>query len=301
MSKIIKNKFNLNQEEKKPRKKIGLALGGGGAKGLAHIGVIKTLEKFNVPIDYIAGTSMGALIGGWYSSTKDVALLERIFSHIKTRDIKSMGSILKKKDGKLFQDKTIAELLEIGFQNKKIEDCPIPFSAVATDVENGDEVIIDKGSLLNAIRASIALPLIFNPVKHQDKILMDGGFVNPVPADIVKNMGADIVIAVDVSSQWIKISDNNIGSINTYSLISQALSAIEFQIAKKTLEKADIVLKPAVLSFDWMAFDNAKDIIEEGKREANSKIKEIEKKSEIKLNAPKDWIDKFIDIAFYED
>ncbi|MBI3638610.1 patatin-like phospholipase family protein [Candidatus Wolfebacteria bacterium] len=180
--------------------KVGLALGGGGAKGLAHIGVIKALEAAGIKIDFISGTSMGSLIGGFYAATGDVRVLEELFLKLKKGDIFPMSKLLRKRDGNLFRDKSIIELLEADIKGVKIKDCKIPFAAVATDVKNGEDVIIKKGSLTDAIRASSALPVVFAPVSMGGKLLMDGGFSNPVPADVCRDMGAEIVIAVDVSS-----------------------------------------------------------------------------------------------------
>ena len=143
-------------------KKIGLALGGGGAKGLVHIGIIKALENAGIPIDYIAGTSMGALIGGVYAATKDIATLENMVSEIKRDDVFPLLELLKRKDGSFFRGQTLTERLRKALGDIEIQNCRIPFAAVATDEGRGEEVRIKKGDLVNAIRASIALPIVFN-------------------------------------------------------------------------------------------------------------------------------------------
>lgn len=279
-------KKNLSKAGKTPpvvsmpsRKKIGLALGGGGAKGLAHIGVIKILEENKIPIDFISGTSMGALVGGWYAATKDILFLENLFLRVRHKDILPTRKIRKNKDGVIFRDKSIPELIEMGLEGKKVEGCQIPFKAVATDVQSGEEVDLGKGSLEEAIKASSALPFIFNPVKFGSRILNDGVFVNPVPADVVKAMGADFVIAVDVSSRWADISEESVRMANLPALITEAISVAQHQIARPKLAVADIVLNPAVLSFHTLEFDSAKEIIFEGELEAKRKIWEIGKKS----------------------
>lgn len=287
-----------NIKTKSIPKKIGLALGGGGAKGLAHIGVIKALEDAGIKIDYIAGTSMGALVGGWYAATGDIDSLEDLFLKLKKRDIVPMSKIIRKKDGVLFRDQAIIQLLEGQVKNLKIEDCEIPFRAVATDVQNGDEVVIRKGSLVEAIKASTALPVIFNPVSLKvslkDRLLMDGGFSNPVPADVVRNMGAEFVIAVDVSSEWHNISGESMNPIHFYTTIAHALSIVEYQLARRILEGADVVLRPAVLSFNWLAFGEAADIVREGEMELRRNLKEIRKKTGYP-ELPKTLFDKFFD------
>ncbi|MBI2635640.1 MAG: patatin-like phospholipase family protein [Parcubacteria group bacterium] len=260
-------------------KKIGLALGGGGAKGFAHIGVIKALEAAGINIDYIAGTSMGALIGGYYAATKDIKTLEELSLGIKKSDIFPISEVIRRKDGSLFRGESIVKLLDHRLSGIKIEDCKIPFTAVATDLKTGDEIKLKSGSLTDAIRASIAIPVVFSPVEIDGRFLMDGGFSNPVPADIVREMGADIVIAVDVSSRWIMAPDEILNTHDIYSLFSNALSVIEYQLAKNILKDADIVIRPPVLTYDWMAFDKSAEIIKTGQKELELNLKEIRKKT----------------------
>jgi NTE family protein len=286
-----------NEPKKSSSKKIGLALGGGGARGLAHVGVIKALERVGVQIDYISGTSMGALVGGFYALTKDIYFLENLFLNLKRKDIFPTKDIFKRKNSALFRDEPVMRMLEDSFEDKKFDNCLIPFKAIATDVSNGDEVVIGDGSLLNAIRASISLPLIFNPVKVGDKILMDGGFANPVPADVVKNMGADVVIAVDVSSKWLNIAEREINFSNIYSIISDTLSTVEYQLSKKTLEQADVVIRPLVLSHSWMDFDHSQEIIRAGEDEVKHQMKELVEKTGC-LKPPQTLTDKILDFLF---
>src|SRR4030042_3700182 len=174
-----------HKEKKITRKKIGLALGGGGAKGLAHIGVIKVLEQYGIPIDFVAGTSMGAFVGGWYASHGTTKILEKLFLEIEEDEVLPIRKIAKSGKGIFFSDKFVVRGLEDGLYGRNIENCSIPFKAIATDVENGAEVILDKGPLLEAVRASISLPLIFKPVRIGEWLLMDGGFVNSFSADFV--------------------------------------------------------------------------------------------------------------------
>src|SRR3989344_4900298 len=261
--------------KKQARKKIGLALGGGGARGLAHVGVIRVLVEAGLPIDYIAGTSIGALVGGFYAATGDLDLLDQVFSRLRRKDVASLGKILMNRDGALFRDASVPELLRSAVARKSIEDCTIPFAAVATDVKNGDAVVMRSGSMDTAIRASIALPLIFQPVKRDDRLLIDGGFSNPVPADVVRQMGADYVIAVDVTSQWVNTADEKVSWTNLYDIVSNALSVIEFQLSREVLKHADTVLRPAVLQHGWLAFDPAGELIVAGADAAHEELKNI--------------------------
>ncbi len=281
-------------------KKVGLALGGGGAKGLAHIGVIKALEKAGVEISSIAGTSMGALVGGWYAATKDIGALENIFLRVRDKDLVSIGSMMSGKGKGLFRDSVITDVLEDYLRGMKIEDCKIPFAAIATDVKNGDEAVLKKGNLENAIRASTALPIVFAPVELGGRLLMDGGFVNPVPADVARQLGAEYVLAVDVSSEWVDLSEESFGISRAYSMIPKALSIIEYQLARRILPSADLVLNPPVLGFGWFEFPSVWEIIAAGEAEARNHMGEITKTTGATppIRTP---AQKFFDFIFYRD
>ena len=179
------------------KKKVGLALGSGAARGLAHIGVIKALEEYNIPIRMIAGTSMGALVGAAYATGLSGTELEEIACTINFRTIAKLFlptlPITGLVDGKRIEDFLKALVGDVNIRNLKI-----PFAAVAADIESSEEILIRDGSLIGAIRASISIPGIFTPAKHQNRYLVDGGLLNPVPVDVVRNMGADFVIAVSV-------------------------------------------------------------------------------------------------------
>ena len=281
-------------------KKVGLALGGGAAKGLAHIGVIRALERAGIEISYIAGTSMGALIGGFYAAKKDITFLENLFLNVKDQDIYRPSHILIKKDGELFKNKSFMKTLEEHIEKLNIEDCKIPFCAVATDVENGNEVILNKGNLHDAIQASTALPIIFPPAKINGRLLMDGGFVNPVPADVVRNMGAEFVIAVDVSSQWLNLEEESFNPAKIYNLIPRTLEVIEYQLARRILPQADVVLTPPVLGYRIFQFNDAKEIIKCGENETRNKLSEIYKGCNHTPPSKKPF-EQFMDFIFYSD
>lgn len=270
--------MDSEKDKKIQPQKVGLALGGGGAKGLAHIGVIEILLDADIKIDYIAGTSMGALVGGWYAAKGEIESLKKLFLNIGRKDVVPLPQIIKKKTGMIFRKNAMVELLQKELGNIKIEDCELPFRAIATDAESGDEVIISKGSLAEAIRASTALPIIFRPVEHENRILVDGGFVNPVPADIVRSMGAEFVIAVDVSSKWLDLSPQSTDIKNLehiHSVVSSALTMIEYQIARTILKGANLVLRPTVMNFSWLDFDQTQEIIRRGRKETRENLTKI--------------------------
>ncbi|MDL1970197.1 MAG: patatin-like phospholipase family protein [Candidatus Desulfofervidaceae bacterium] len=186
---------------KKRRKKIGLALGGGAARGGAHIGVLRAFQELGIPVDYVAGTSIGALVGGFFAAG-EINSLENLALHLDWKDIIAFFDVVFPKAG-LIDGKKVTQLLQKHIPQSKIEELSLPFAAVATDIVTGQEVILDKGNIIEAIRASISIPGIFTPVKIGDQILVDGGVVNPVPVSVVQNMGAEVVIAVDLNASLI--------------------------------------------------------------------------------------------------
>ena len=212
------------------RPRIGLVLGGGGARGISHIGVIRVLEELNVPVDYVAGTSMGSIVGGLYATGMTSDELEatvqsvdwkeifvdktqrpdRTFRRKRDDDLSLYGPKLGVgKHSELLPRGAVAGQKIVGFfqdvasqrvQTKDFDDLPIPFRAVATDIIDGTPVIIDDGDLAFAMRSSMSIPGIFAPIEYRDHLLGDGGIAKNLPVDVVRGMGADIVIAVDVGS-----------------------------------------------------------------------------------------------------
>ena len=223
--------FTFIQAEDSP--KIGLALSGGGSKGFAQIAVLKALDSLNIPIDYIAGTSIGSIVGAMYAigySGKQIEEMARTTDWNEVQKDKPERKYLphfRKKDtgkyqldfdlegikpvmptGLIYGQKIILELSKWTREYEQVYNfdlLPIPFRCNAFDILSGKEVIIKEGSLSHALRASLSIPTIFAPVEWGDRLLVDGGVANNLPVDIVKDMGADIVLAVDVSSTGIKV------------------------------------------------------------------------------------------------
>jgi NTE family protein len=271
------------------RPKIGLALSGGGARGLAHIGVLKALEENRIPIDYIAGTSMGSIIGGLYAigySPKDLEWVtqsvdwQRVFRPSIDRQRKNYQQRQEEKD--YFVD------LEIGLSKKgpasgkgfaggqqlmlelqrlvgslsveNFDDFPIPYRAVATDLNAAEPYVMDHGDLAMAMRASMAVPLVFGPVKYQGRMLADGGILDNLPVDVVRSMGADIVIAVNVSSPLNTLDENSSILSATYQSIDVAL----IQNTIQSLQKADIVIAPDLQGLTATDFEKGQEMAQRG-------------------------------------
>jgi len=178
-------------------KKIGLVLGSGGARGWSHLGVIEALRELEIPIECVAGTSMGALVGSALASDRIDALREVSLEMDWRHFIYYFMEMGFPKAGLIDGDR-IVKFLKENIGSAHIEDLPLPFAAVATDINSGEEIVFKKGSLSDAVRASIAIPGIFTPLVTGDHVLVDGGLVNPLPVSVARAMGANTVIAVDV-------------------------------------------------------------------------------------------------------
>jgi NTE family protein len=258
--------------------KIGLALGEGGERFYAHIGVLKVLESEGIKLDYIAGTSIGSLIGGFYALWEDIDKIEEYVLSINFRkyykfqredirleninetpfilfyadilknkiDPKWLKGLINKIDPKwlkgLIDGKVIRDEIDRLTNRASFEyDLKIPFKAVATDLVTGEKVVIDKGRISNAIVASLSRPGTFIPFKFEEKILVDGGLKDPVPADVVREMGADIVIGVSLRD--IKVdTPPNVG--NVISIIYRSIYIMLEELDKVSSSKADIIIKP---------------------------------------------------------
>lgn len=180
--------------------KIGLAFSGGGARGLAHIGVLKVLEQEGIPIDYLAGTSMGGLVAAAYAAGMSSDSLEReALRMASTRRLLAMVDLSLPRRG-LFEGQKIYEYLTGHLGDRTFDDLQFPLTLVTVDLNAGQEVHLNQGRVADAVRATIAIPGVFTPVERDGQLLVDGGVLNNLPADVVRGMGADIVIAIDIFS-----------------------------------------------------------------------------------------------------
>lgn len=233
----------------KKTKKIGLALGSGGARGLAHIGVIKVLEKHGIDIDFIAGSSIGAVVGGLYAVTKDIAWVEKVISGNDRRQILDLiwdlavfkGGLISGDKLGIFLRKKIAE--KTGRESTSFSDLLLPFAAIATNLETGNLEIIEKGLLLTGLRASYAVPFVFRPVMVEGKMMVDGGLNHPVPVSVVRNMGADIVIGVNLDAYFPR---QKIDKIQITALINPLFNIVRHNLAAKDIQSADIKVEPEI-------------------------------------------------------
>lgn len=275
-------------------KKLGLALGGGGARGCAHIGVIKALEEAQIKVDYVAGTSIGSLIGGIYTNGNLNEFAEFL---VKLRQIDILKYLDMARFGiGLLEGKKLETLLKLFIKENDFKKSRVAFAAVAADLHSGDEVIIHEGKITDAIRASIAIPGIFSAAYLNDKYLVDGGVVNPLPIDAVRQMGADIVIAVDLNHSFIqeKYSRKNKprkslwqkwfkSMPNIIETIENSVFIMQDQITRKNLKEypADFLIRPDLSKAKIFDFHRAEEMIEEGYEQTKKRIPKIKRVLEI--------------------
>jgi len=246
---------------------IGLALGAGGARGLAHVGVLKFLQEENIKVDIIAGTSIGSIIGGLYSAGIPIKYMEKIAEEI---DWDTLTDVTFPRQG-LIKGNKILKFLEVLTQNKDFSELNNPFSAIACDIENGEHVVLDKGSVAKAIRSSIAIPGVFVPYRHQGKVLVDGGVLDRVPVSTTRKMGADIIIAVDI-----QVKDVNNEIDNIFDVLFNTFDIMQYECQKLKESGADITINPQLDNIDTLDLDNAAMCVTEGYRKAKKHKTEIE-------------------------
>jgi len=281
--------------------KVGLALGGGAARGMAHIGVLRALEREGLAIDMVAGTSMGAIIGGAYFALGDAAALEeRVRKRLASEEFKksklsflqesrdkrtglffSMANFIRK--GVLFgvsnlrpgfiSAEAFADNLASIIPDVLIEDLPIPFCAVTLDINSAEEVLLRHGSLRRAATASSAIPGIIPPVEVNGRVLIDGGWVDKIPVLPAFMLGADVVIAIDITAELEDDREYERG----VDIMIRANSIKDAALVENSRRTADIVIEPAVKDVHWADFTDFERCIEAGDEAASMKIPEIKK------------------------
>ncbi|RAK23254.1 NTE family protein [Anoxybacillus vitaminiphilus] len=248
------------------RPKIGLALGSGGARGFAHLGVIKVLEEEKIPIDFIAGSSMGALVAALYASGLGIERLYKLAKAFKRNDyidltVPKMG---------LISGRRIKEFIRLLTKGKRIEDLHIPIGIVATDLQKCEKVVFRTGLIADAVRASISIPGIFVPEQIDGRLLVDGGVIDRIPVSVAREMGADIVIAVDVSH--VKVNEE-ISSI--FDVILQSIDILQDELVRHREFASDVMIRPRVEQFSSRAFTHTEEIIAIGEEETRKQLTKI--------------------------
>lgn len=264
---------------------IGIALGGGGARGLAHIGVLKALEDNDIYPDFIAGTSIGSLVGALYASGLSARDIEQISFQYDWRKVAGLADMVIPVSG-LIQGRKVVNLLESYIGNIDFSDLRIRYACVAADIMNGEQVVIDQGRVIDAVRASISIPGIFTPVKHMERVLVDGGIVSEVPVSVCRKMGAQFVVGVNVipdPAKAIHISilnrkteddrkkkrpekkeDPDADLPRLIDVMTQMLGISGYRVALEDLKGADIAISPPVEIIGFWQFFRAPEAILQG-------------------------------------
>ncbi|WP_422106945.1 patatin-like phospholipase family protein [Winogradskyella sp.] len=298
LSFLVVNTYGVHAQKKK-EPKVGLVLSGGGAKGFAHIGALKVIDSLGLKIDYVAGTSMGAIIGSLYATGYSGQQLEDIFNTI---DFDELINDEFPRSSKPFYERKNAEkyAVSLPFDNFKInlpsglsrgqnvynllyqlmlpvsdirsfDKLPIPFFCIATNIETGESIVMDKGSLAEAVTASGALPSLFRPVTINDTILLDGGVTNNFPVEELRAKGMDVIIGVDVQDalkdrESLKSAPEILVQINNFRTINAMKSKVPL---------TDIYIKPDITDFSVISFDEGRDIIANGEAAARANISQL--------------------------
>ena len=252
--------------------KIGLALGGGVGYGFAHIGVLKALEKHGIKPDFIAGTSVGSLVGGLYASGLSIEEIEKIAMEFKWTEVLQFTI---PKDGLISLDK-VEKFVSNYCGVENIEDTKIKFAAVATNLLRGTEDVFTEGPIAGAIRASCSLPGIFTPAHYNNAIYVDGGIVDNLPVDVVKSMGADFIIGVDITA---KARLDVLKGRDIFSVVWKSLQImIQENTSYKAYGNADIIIMPAIGDVNPFDLGHRDKIIKKGEIVIEKEIGNIRKK-----------------------
>ncbi|MBT4286489.1 MAG: hypothetical protein HOD92_04070 [Deltaproteobacteria bacterium] len=282
--------------------KVGLALGGGGAKGLAHLGVIRRLEQYGFPIDIITGTSIGAIIGALYASSLDSEyIIDHVISYLNSKDfdktrleflkegnkeesgfVSQLKTILKTglfltvylNQQSFISKETLQKNLEKILPNIQLEDCLIPLGLIALSLDDSLPVELKSGNLIEAVMASCAIPGVFSPIYVDGKMMVDGGWVDPVPVNLAKKMGADFVIAIDVAPE----SGFNSTPNNALEISQKASEATRMELKSQLLEKANHTIQIDLSNIHWADFLKYEACISIGESVIDQNIETIRKK-----------------------
>jgi len=263
--------------------RIGLALGSGSARGWSHIGVIRALEAAGISPQVVCGTSIGALVGAAYAAGE----IERLHGWVRTLRWQAVVSLIDlRMNGGLIAGGKLVDFFRTHYRDDGIGRLPRAFGCVATELGSGREIWLREGPVIDAVRASIALPGLFTPVERDGRLLVDGGLVNPVPVSLCRAMGADVVIAVDLNwdligrRKWVQesLDDKAEDTPSVLEVLSTSLNIMQVRITQSRLagEPADAVIRPRLAGFAAMDYHRAEVAIAEGERALQRELPLIE-------------------------
>lgn len=259
------DKFQIHKKVK-----IGLALGGGGARGIGHIGALKAFEELGIKFDYVAGTSAGSIIGALYASGMSATKIEELAKGLRKKDILGT-SIPFLKPAK---SENIEEVLNKAFGDIAVfSELKTPLTVVCTDLKTGKEIDFDYGNVAKVVAGSCAVPGVFTPMVYEDMHLIDGGLRNNVPADVVKKMGANVVFAIDVNH----LRGSGTDSLSTMSVLSSTIGIMMQAKIENVMENADLIFEPALENFSPLKLEGIDEMIEIGYKTVMANKDKIQK------------------------
>lgn len=249
-----------------PTPKVGIALGSGAARGLANLGVLQVLIQEQIPLDIVCGTSAGAIVAGLYAAGTDLELIGRMVTELDWNDLTSWTL---RSRGLVAADK-IHAMLKILTKDQHFEELPVKAAVVATDLLSGREVVLDTGSVADAVVASMSIPAVFVPVEKGDQLLVDGALVNRVPGDLCRRLGADFVIAVDVGWAPLRARIRNLPDV-----IIQTIDILSRQAALYQAIDCDLLIEPDLGNVTLTQLNRAEEIIAKGREAARRALPAI--------------------------
>ncbi len=254
---------------------MGLALGSGASIGFAHIGILKVIEREKIPIDMLAGTSMGALVGALWAAGKDIATIEKIIYEFR-RKIKTIGlmDLTFPKIG-LLKGGRVRKFLKAQFGDMTFYDLKLPFKVITCDIEKREEVVLDKGRLVDAVLASVSLSGLFEPVRIGGRLLVDGGIINPLPTNVLMKAGVSKIIAVNTLPSPADIQRSTKRMSNIFDIIVNSVQASEYLLAEMSCQNADIAMHPVPPTIEWYEFYEGSRIVKRGEEEATKFLPQL--------------------------
>ena len=253
------------------RKTLGLVLGAGGARGACHVGVIKMFEENGIPIDYIAGSSMGAVVGACYAAGMSVSEMEQALAKLKISDIMDVN-LRPIKAGGFFGGKKSAKLINKYLKVKTFEECKIPFRCVAVDLNKGEPYVFNHGKLIDGIRASLSIPGVFQPVKKDGMVLVDGGVLCRLPIDAMDEFAPDVIVLVDALGDHGDFVPNP----TIFQVLFRTFDVLDWKNTKKMYNRCEVVIVPKIDGSQYN-IKTVQGAIDSGAKAAKSKINRIKK------------------------
>lgn len=251
---------------------VGLVLGSGSARGMAHIGVLQVFQEENIPVDLVVGCSAGAITGALYASGVDLYMVEKLLDTYPV--MKQLLDISLPRAGFVKGDKVL-DFLRLLTKDQCFEALPLPLAVTATDLEKGKQVVFTEGNVAQAVRASLSIPGVFHPYVYQGMVLVDGGVTDRLPVPVAKKLGAEFIIGVDVKP------GREVDANSLFSVLLRSIEIMEDEIYKRTPVETDVYIQPDVTHIGSFKFDLAREAVRLGREAALKQLPEIKRQLQL--------------------